>query len=262
MDRILIAASRNDLPRFRAYAEKYDLGLELQSFSEPATLSNNWLRTLDWHKELLAGFAGDIGVHGAFYDMTSASMDPAILAITQARYRQNLHVAAELNARYVLFHLNYLGACRINNYRSGWHQRQVRFWSKFAVEAAEIGIPVLLENSWEDDPTLISNILAEVDNPYLKACLDIAHATLYSEFPVDHWIQTLEPYLFCSHLNNHDGKYDMHWSLDRGVVEYGQVLRSLRKMTAPPYFCLEMPDWPSIANSLPQLELSPESSVM
>jgi sugar phosphate isomerase/epimerase len=206
---------------------------------------------------MLSGFSGDIGVHGAFYDLTSASLDPAILEITRLRYRQNLRIASELGARYVLFHLNYLGFCKIPNYRPGWHERQVAFWSSFAAEAEKAGVPVLIENSWEDEPSLIVDILSEVNSPNLRACLDIAHATLYSSVPIEEWIEALEPYLFCSHLNNHNGQYDMHWPLTRGIVDYSDVISSLRNTSKPPYLCLEMPRWSFMKPSLSYFELSP-----
>lgn len=237
------------------------MGLELQAFADPYTLSNNWPKTLRWHKDMLSGFSGDIGVHGAFYDLTSASLDPAILDITRMRYRQNLRIASELDARYVLFHLNYLGMCKIPNYRPGWHERQVAFWSSFAAEAEKAGVPVLIENSWEDEPSLIVDILSEVNSPNLMACLDIAHATLYSSVPIKDWVDAFEPYLFCSHLNNHNGQYDMHWPLTRGVVDYSNVITSLRNTAKPPYLCLEMSRWSFMKPSLSYLELSPTVEV-
>lgn len=261
MDRVLSATTKKDLPAFRDHAQNFGLGLELQAFADPATLSNNWPKTLHWHRDVLSGFSGDIGVHGAFYDLTSASLDPAILEITRMRYRQNLHIAAELGAQYVLFHLNYLGICKIPNYRPGWHERQVAFWSSFAAEAEEAGVPILIENSWEDDPTLIADILSEIDSPYLMACLDIAHATLYSSYPIQEWIDAFEPYLFCSHLNNHNGQYDMHWPLTKGNVDYANVIPSLRNAVSSPLLCLEMPRWSFMKNSLAFLDHSPAVDV-
>jgi sugar phosphate isomerase/epimerase len=259
MDKVLLATYREDLTTFKQIAERYDFGLELQAFSDPATLSNNWPKTLKWHRGVLDDFKGPVGVHGAFYDLTSASLDPAILEITQMRYLQNLHVASELGASYVLFHLNYLGAYKIPNYRAGWHQRQIDFWSAFADKASEAGVPVLIENSWEDDPKLITNILAEINSPYLKACLDIAHATLYSKIDISKWIQAFDPYLICSHLNNHNGQFDMHWPLDRGIVDYESTLHELRELENPPLLCLEMSKWSLMKRSLTYFDLSPSA---
>jgi len=255
MDRVLLATSQKNIPELLTQAELYGLGLEIQEFSDPYTLANDWSRSLRWHQELLSGFSGDIGIHGAFFDLTSSSLDPDILAVTRRRYSQNLQIAAELDAKYVLFHLNYLGNCKIPNFRPGWHEREVAFWSSFVREAEEVGIPILLENSWENEPSLIGDILSAVNSPYLKACLDIAHVTLHSEYTVEQWISELEPYLFCSHLNNHDGNLDMHWPLSRGMVDYASVIAALRKSAGQPYLCLEMPSWSEMEPSLSFFEL-------
>jgi sugar phosphate isomerase/epimerase len=250
MDQVLLATNCDDLESRRSLAEAKGLGLELQAFTIPSILANNWIEVLAEHKRLLADFSGNLAIHGAFYDMTTASYDPAIVEITKMRYEQNLHVARELDARYVVFHLNYLGLLKLPNYRVGWLQRQIDFWGSFAEEAAVAGIPIVLENSWEDDPALVVDILDEVGNPFLMACLDIAHAALYSEIPVRDWIEAFQPYLYCCHLNNHDGKLDMHWSLDQGIIDYPPILTRLRDLAHPPLLCLEMPYGQDIESSL------------
>ncbi|MFN2188323.1 MAG: sugar phosphate isomerase/epimerase family protein, partial [Candidatus Promineifilaceae bacterium] len=185
---------------------------------------------------------------------TSASPDPAILEVTRRRYRQNLRAAVALEAKYVLFHLNYLGNCKIPNFRPGWLQRELDFWSSFVLEADREGIPVLLENSWEDEPSLISDILAGVDHPNLKICLDLAHATLYSQVPLEEWIEAFHPWLYCCHLNNHNGQLDMHWPLDKGLVDYRRAIELLRETGMQPYLCLEMSRWSDMERSLPYFE--------
>ena len=260
MDKVILSTSKENLIRFRNHAEHYGFGLELQAFTEQNILANHLSEELERHRQALSGFRGDISVHGAFYDMTSASPDPAILEVTRRRYRQNLRAAAELDAKYVLFHLNYLGNCKIPNFRPGWLQREIDFWSSFVLEAEQLEIPVLLENSWEDEPSLITDILSEVGHPYLRGCLDVAHATLYSRVPLEEWIDAYRPWLFCCHLNNHNGQLDLHWPLHRGIVDYRHALGLLRAADTDPYLCLEMSHWSHIESSLPFLNLPREST--
>lgn len=252
---ILIAAGADNLAACLDVARAHGLGLELQAFSSPETLTCRLASTLADHKRALKDFEGKLGVHGAFYDVSSASLDPAIVEVTRRRYRQNLHVAAELGADYLVFHLNYLGVLKLPNYKEGWHERQVAFWEQFVQEAAREGIPVLLENAWEDDPSLITSILADVRSDYLRACLDVAHATLYSPAPLATWIELFAPYVTCCHINNHDGELDLHWPLDRGAVDYAQVLERLALLPQSPFLCLEMPDIESVSASLAFLGL-------
>jgi sugar phosphate isomerase/epimerase len=255
MDQVLIATDTNDVLAYRHWAEQVDMGLELQAFTDPELLANNWHEILREHQRQLAGFRGCLGLHGAFYDLLSASLDPGVVELTRRRYRQNLHAAQVLGARYVVFHANYMGILKLPDYQPGWHRRQVDFWSHFAEEAAATGIYLLLENMWEDDPTIITDVLAEVNSPNLRACLDVAHAALYSRIPILEWIETFAPYLHCCHLNNHDGRLDLHWPLGQGIIDYEPVLASLRRLPNPPLLTLEMSSRTFLEASLAYLQL-------
>jgi sugar phosphate isomerase/epimerase len=250
MDRYLITTNCTDLTDYRDCAESFELGLELQAFADPRALSGNWRDILADHKQQLRGFRGDLGLHGAFYDMNSGSRDPEIVKLTRKRYRENLIAAAELEAKYVVIHLNYLGPMKLLGYHADWRERQMEFWSKFIDEIASFGVPVLLENSWEDQPEIVIDLLDEMSSPYLRACLDVAHATIYSKKPFDEWLTLFEPYLECCHLNNHDGEHDLHLSLDDGVVNYNDIITSINNLPRKPYRCLELPSLSSINTSL------------
>ena len=255
MDQVLFATYGHDIAIYRQRAEQFQCGLELHLFSEPAVLSDGLAETISSYQKQLRGFQGRLGIHGAFYDMISASLDPEIVAVTRKRFRQNLHIAAELQAEYVVFHANYMGGFKLANYRPGWHERQVAFWNTLLAEAAPLGVTVLLENMWASDPTIICDVLAAVDQPCFRACLDVAHAALYSDRPVEEWITVLGPYLHACHLNNHDGQTDLHWPLNKGIIDYPAVLALLRNRPQAPLLTLELPDWESIEESLALLEL-------
>jgi sugar phosphate isomerase/epimerase len=259
MDRLLITTDYDNLSGSLDLATREPIGLELQLFSDPLILSERFEQTLAEVRQQLAGFRIPIGVHGAFMDMSPGSPDPAVAALTRERYRQGLQAAAALGAGYMVVHLNYLGLFKLDNYRQGWHQRQLAFWAAFAQEAAEAGVPILLENSWEDEPALITAILDEVGHPFLRACLDVAHATLYGKLPIEAWIKAFEPYLHCCHLNNHDGQTDLHWPLGEGIVDYDEVLASLRGLAEPPLLVLELNNLNHVRQSLKFFRLNPSS---
>ncbi|MDX1614047.1 MAG: TIM barrel protein [Candidatus Promineifilaceae bacterium] len=254
-DRLLVSTTTSDLTVNVELGKRLGVGLELQGFADPLTLAQRFDEVLGFHQTALRDFHQPVALHGAFYDMSSASPDPAVVSLTRRRYRQNLCAAAELGAAYVVFHLNYLGAMRLPNYRQGWLQRQIEFWADFTRDAARLDMPVLLENSWEDDPTLITDVVESVASPYLRACLDVAHATLYSSISLSHWIEAFRPHLVCAHLNNHDGELDLHWPLDQGVLDYGQILPLLRRLPQAPLMVLEMNEPAFIQASLPHFLL-------
>ena len=256
VDKVFLATTRQQVSAYRHWAAQLGCGLELYAFSDPEILAGDWRAILREHQELLAGFGGGVGLHGAFYDMVSGSLDPDIVAITRKRYLQNLYIAAELGAHSVVFHLNYMGMLGFPNYRPGWHKRQVAFWGALGERAAKQDVRILMENLWEDDPGIMTDVLAEIDNPYVCACLDVAHATLYSQTPLATWVEHLSPWLYSCHLNNHDGRLDWHWSLDKGVINYQHVLTLLRQLPQAPLLVLEMSRPEQISASLPLLRLS------
>jgi sugar phosphate isomerase/epimerase len=256
MDQLLFAVYSKDLREYRRRAETLQCGLELHIFSEPSILTGDLEETLNSYKRQLKGFSGPIGLHGAFYDMVPASLDPEIVAVARRRFRQSLDIAEELGARYVVFHDNYMGGWRLVNYRHGWIERQIAFWVEFSEEIASYGQTVLLENMWADDPHLLADVLQAVGCENLRACLDVAHATLYSSRPIADWLRVLEPYIYCCHMNNNDGELDLHWPLNKGVIDYKQVLEALRRLSPSPLMSLEMQSWESIASSLSYFNLS------
>lgn len=256
MDQVLLATYTRDLHDQLRRAEIHGCGLELHIFSEPAVLAGELEPILDSYKRQLKGFSGLIGFHGAFYDMVPASLDPEVVAVTRRRFRQSLDIADELGARYIVFHANYMGGLKLANYRRGWHERQVAFWSSFADEAIAYDQTILLENMWADDPYLIADVLRDVNRENLRACLDVAHATLFSDRPLTDWLRILAPYLRCCHMNNNDGRLDLHWPLNRGVIDYQQVLAAVRALPVIPTMTLELQDWESIAASLPFFKLA------
>lgn len=256
MDQLLFATyTLRDLGAFRQRAEQLGCGLELHTFVDPVILGGDMSGLIGAHRHLLQDFPGPIGFHGAFYDMMSGSLDPGIVALTLQRYRQNLAVAQALRGAYVVFHANYMGTFKLPDYRRGWHERQVRFWKSLALEAEESGLCILLENMWADDPDILVDILQEADSPNFRACLDMSHVMLYSKQSLDTWIDKLQPWLYCCHLNNTDGEQDLHRSLKQGIIDYGSVLSMIRHLPVAPYMTLEMPDWPTIEQSLPFFEL-------
>ncbi len=259
MRRLAIATYQRDLTRHIAFARKYRLGLEIQVYGyEPDLLDGDWRTLLAQHKAQLRGFEGELACHGAFYDMNSASVDSRIVALTRQRYHQNIQIAAELGARHVVFHANFLHVIRHPHYLQDWTRRQVGFWGELAEEAGELDVVIALENMWEPDPDVIARVLDQVDSPHLAACLDVGHAHLYSDsIPIEVWIERLTDRLVHCHINNNQGEYDEHLPLDAegGIVDYQAVLPLLDNLPHSPLLCLEMDDLAYVERSLRYLGL-------
>lgn len=256
MDRASISCERlSDLPEYLALAKLYGLGLELQEFSNPNILDDDWRARVGEYKSRLNGYAAPITMHGAFIDLISGSPDRRVAAIARDRYRQNLEIACELDAKVIDFHANYLPLVDHPSYLPEWEKRQVDFWAPMAEEAAKVGVTLVLENMWEPDPGIICRVLTRIDSPRLRACLDVGHASLYSKLPISVWIEQLGDHLIYTHLHNNHGTTDEHLAFGDGVLDFPELLASLRALPSPPMFILELPTLSSIEASLSYLEL-------
>jgi sugar phosphate isomerase/epimerase len=255
MERILLATYQKDITPHYELARAHGAGLELQVYGyDTDLLDGDWRELLDQHQALLQGLDGELAVHGAFRELSPASMDQRIVALTRERYTLNLDIAAELGARHLVFHTDFMPIVRNPAYRPGWTERQVEFWEPMAEEAAKRGVVIVLENMWEPDPDVIGDVLDQVDSPHLCACLDVGHVYLFSDYlPLETWVERISHRLVHCHMNNHRGFFDEHLPLDLpgGVIDYKRdVLPLLRALPNQPTLVLEMDEIEYLESSL------------
>lgn len=248
-DRVLLSASRANIRECVALAEPHGLGIELMAFAFPDVLDGDWRALVREYQSLLAGITLRT-MHGPFFDMAPGSLDRQVNALVMNRYRQALDIAAELRVSTVVFHANYITSLRTEVYRAGWTARNIAFFGELAPYAAERGVTIAIENMWEYEPAIIVDVIRGVNHPAVRACLDIGHAHLFGEVPYAEWLAVVAPVLAHTHLNNNDGRVDVHCALNRGVLDYRALIPELRALPAPPTMTLEMDSPEDMAASL------------
>jgi sugar phosphate isomerase/epimerase len=257
-DRVLLSAGRDNIAECVDLATEFGLGIEVMAFAFPDVLDGNWSHLLAEYKVMLEPITGGLTLHGPFMDMVSGSPDGRINEVCSERYQHAIRITAELGAEIVVFHANFIGSLHNPEYRHGWHERNVAFWHPIAEYAQQHKVVVAVENMWEFDPNIIGDVLKEVNHPHLRACLDVGHAHLFSdsEARFEDWLQTMEPYLVHTHINNNDGRLDVHQGLNDGVLNYYKILHQLRALATPPSITLEMYKVEAMRASLPYLQLA------
>ena len=257
IDRALLSAGRHNIQDCIQLALRHNLGIEIMAFAFPQVLDSNWQSLLAAYRNMLRPVRGPITMHGPFMDMAPGSPDSRINQICIDRYQHAIRIAADIEAELIVFHANFIAAIHNIEYRQGWHSRNVDFWGEMAEYASGYGIKLAVENMWEFDPKIIPDVLREVNHPYLRACLDIGHAHLFTEpeFTFDEWVETLEPWLIHLHINNNNGRIDKHRGLHDGVLDYHELLPRFRTLPNPPTITLEMDTVQDMEASLPYLKL-------
>jgi sugar phosphate isomerase/epimerase len=255
-DRVLLSASDRNIEDCIRLALDYQLGIELMAFAFPNVLDGDWQATIARYKRLLRPVVGARSMHGPFMDMAPGSPDRRINALCYERYQHAIRIASELEIPIVIFHANFIAAIHNIEYRVGWHQRNLDFWSPVADYAHRYGVTVAVENMWEFDPDIIGDLLKEINHPNLRACLDVGHAHLFGEeVPFEHWLTSLGDLIVHTHMNNNDGKIDIHMGFDHGVLDYNQLLPEIRALPNSPTMTLEMDEVDFMKNSLPFMDL-------
>jgi sugar phosphate isomerase/epimerase len=255
VDQVLLSANDHNIEACVQLAREYGLGIEVMTFAFPNVLDSDYHPKITHYQKLLADVPGKRTLHGAFMDMAPGSPDRRINQVCYERYQEAIQIAAELNMHLVVFHANFIGAIRTMEYRVGWHQRNLAFWTPLADYARQHDVTIAIENMWEFDPAIIGDLLKEINHPNLRACLDIGHAHLFSEVPFDDWLTVLGSYIVHTHMNNNDGKVDIHMGFDHGMLNYHVLLDKIRALPTPPGMVLEMDEVDFMRASLPFLKL-------
>ncbi|MAU09629.1 MAG: hypothetical protein CL607_07400 [Anaerolineaceae bacterium] len=259
VDQVLLSASLGNAEQTVALAKEKGVGVEVMAFAFPHILDGDWRSEVQKYQQLLVDVPGKITLHGPFMDMVSGSPDPRINAVCVARYSAAIRIAAELGAEQIVLHANFIGSLHNDFYREGWHERNTHFWPPVADYAREYGVTLLLENMWEFDPTIISDLLEAVDHPNLRACIDVGHATLFTkpEYTWEYWLGTMSPWIDEIHMNNNDGILDEHhgFNWERGVLDYHLVLDQIRQVVPNADMVLEMDRVDDMRDSLAYFQL-------
>lgn len=212
-----------------------NLGIEIQDFTEPNLKDLEIKRILRDYKKAFEDFHGIRALHGPFLDLKPASPDVLIQEISYKRYLDTLKYAKELDMDYVIFH------SQINPYLKEPFLRKLNntqvkeFWNEITQEMDFEGI-IVIENIFEQTPTMLKEYIEEVNLPNIKINLDIGHAKL-GEVDLEEWIRELKDHIAYMHIHSNDGIYDKHQSPT--VEEIHHLYDLLEKYDIDPVLCLE-----------------------
>ena len=222
-------------------AREYGFGLELAEFCTAWNMDEKFIHVDSVVKKKLEGIPRSL-LHAPYNELFPCAIDKKARALAAERYRQATDLATRYGSRKVIIH----GGYNPRIYFPVWYVKQsVLFWQDFL--RSDPGVEIVLENVLEDDPRWLLDIVAGVDDPRLRLCLDIGHVNAYSSVPLTDWLVLWAPYLSHLHIHNNDGSRDAHNALNEGTIPIKELLLQAQHLCPDATCTLEvMNDAPSV----------------
>ena len=222
-------------------AREHSFGLELAEFCTAWNMDEKFIHVDSVVKKKLEGIPRSL-LHAPYNELFPCAIDKKARALAAERYRQATDLATRYGSRKVIIH----GGYNPQIYFPVWYVKQsVLFWQDFL--RSDPGVEIVLENVLEDDPRWLLDIVAGVDDPRLRLCLDIGHVNAYSSVPLTDWLVLWAPYLSHLHIHNNDGSRDAHNALNEGTIPIKELLLQAQHLCPDATYTLElMNDAPSV----------------
>lgn len=249
MPRLGVAVTFDALDTLRDWIFEHDRALEIQDFVGPEILTGDTTPLIEKYNHALAGFSGDVGIHGPFFGFDVASRDAEIRGIVKKRLLQGLDVAEALKATHMVVHSpfnkwhtqNFLN---FETMRAQIFEDAIEALSPAVKRAEDIGCTMVLENILDVVPADRRELAEAINSPRFKLSVDTGHANLEHGSngapPVDHFIKDAGNMLGHVHLQDTDGYADRHWIPGEGTINWTSVFDAIAALETTPRLIVEV----------------------
>lgn len=242
MNRLFVQTEEEgEISSFVELASREGFGIEVTAFSLPSILDSNWQSILEDYKGVLKAFQNEIAVHGVYLDIITVSKDSRILDVARERILHNLDIVRQLGAAIVIFPSCFNPSIKFRSYINGYKERQIRFWSDILDHTSDANsIKIVIENLWAPYPEIIRDVISGINSDNFQCLLDTGHVNLFSQVPLEHWIQTLADHLVYVHLNDNMKDFDTNLVPGEGNIDWNKFFNALDEYGVKPRICLEV----------------------
>jgi sugar phosphate isomerase/epimerase len=225
--------------------------LEITDPVTPGLLDGDWQSVARQVRELLAGYSGRVGVHGPFLGLNIAAQDPKIQQVITERFEQALAFVAEIGGSHMVIHspFGFFGAPQVASQPAARRNTELAMAQKIIGPvlplAEQIGCTIVIENIFDTNPTPLLDLVRSFASPYVRASLDVGHATITQRIggpPPDQWVREAGPLLAHLHLQDTDGQLDRHWAPGDGSINWYALFEALSELEHTPLMVLELRD--------------------
>ncbi|MFC1809254.1 sugar phosphate isomerase/epimerase family protein [Candidatus Omnitrophota bacterium] len=219
-----------------------DFNIELALFSLPHILEDPHLDAIIQKvNHVLSQHSIRKALHGPVVDLYYDSRDSKVRKIAWERILKGLSIAEELGAEIMVVHSTFNPLFRASKkYPEAWVARSITFWNEMAQIAEEKKITVVLENIFDEEPTLIKEVIRGVNSSYFKACIDTGHINIFSKVSSEKWVSVLGNDLAYLHIHNNSGIIDEHNGVQNGTFDFPLFFRAVKDNRLNPICTLEL----------------------
>ena len=222
-------------PNAHILAEKWGTGIELAEFCTAWNMDRDFAAVDPKVREKLACSERFV-LHAPFNELFPCAIDLQARELAARRYRQAMDLAIGYGIKKLVIH----GGFQPFMYYPVWYVEQsIIFWKEF-VQSVPMDMVICLENVLEPEPYLLKDIVAGVDDPRLRLCLDVGHVNAYSKILVETWVEDWAQYLSHYHIHNNDGSTDTHQPLFAGSMDFKRLLALIRELTPDATLTMEL----------------------
>ncbi len=177
-------------------------------------------------------------LHAPFHDLSPGAADRHIAAATLAKLQKAFALIPVFRPRSIVCHLSYEENKHAWN-RDKWVERACATFTELLEIAARHDTPVMLENTYETGPEIHREVLARLDSPLARFCLDCGHTLAFARTPWQKWLPELSPWLGQLHLHDNFGDLDSHLGLGQGIFDFPGLFAYLKENRLTPIATLE-----------------------
>jgi len=177
-------------------------------------------------------------LHAPFFDLAPGGLDPVILEKSREKLRLAFKLLDIFKPQSIVCHLQFEESKQGYKFDQ-WLDISIQTWSSFVEFSAKRNIPLMLENTYENNPRAHKTILTRLNSPYALFCLDVGHLMAFAKSDWRNWLPELSPWLGQLHLHDNHGDSDTHLAPGRGSFDFPSLFNYLHKNNLHPIITLE-----------------------
>lgn len=157
---------------------------------------------------------------------------------------RSLYGTAELGCRDMVIHPIMPFGDWQDPYPEAFMEMNLEFFGRLTEEAKKAGVVIDFENMPMPalslaTPLQILDFVKTIDSPNFRVCLDTGHCAVTKNDPADAVRMIGREYLRVLHVHDNDGRGDLHWLPETGVIDWRAFSDALHEIGFEGVFSLE-----------------------